>query len=133
MRAPFIAIAVVFSAVAVEIAPAEARPGVARSCLPGSLKTTLSQIESRFGPVQVISTHRPGAIVAGSGRPSRHANCQAVDFRPPQGQFQAVAAWLKRNHNGGLGTYSCGMNHIHIDNGPNYRWNHCVSRTGQRR
>lgn len=100
--------------------PAEAET----SCLPGSLKHTLAQIRSKFGSVQVISTSRPGARTP-NGKPSYHASCRAVDFNAPSGKYAAVVAWLKANHNGGLGTYSCGMSHIHIDNGPNYRWHTC--------
>jgi hypothetical protein len=48
-----------------------------------------------------------------------------VDFHPPAGTYSAVVAWLRQNHNGGVGTYSCGMNHIHIDNGPKIRFHKC--------
>lgn len=100
-------------------------------CLPGVLKTRLSQIRARFGSVRVISTFRRGARIAGSGRRSYHASCRAVDFLPPAGKYRAVVAWLKSNHFGGIGTYSCGMNHIHIDNGPSVRFHHCVNRRGR--
>jgi len=113
------------------IAPASARykpaqrPSTSVSCVPSELRQTLSEIESRFGRVQVISTNRPGAKVAGTGRRSKHADCRAVDFTPPRGKYQEVAAWLKQNHHGGVGTYSCGMHHIHIDNGSQVRWHKC--------
>ena len=100
-------------------------------CLPGVLKTRLSQIRSRFGSVRVISTFRRGARIAGSGRRSFHASCRAVDFYPPRGKYRAVVNWLKRNHFGGVGTYSCGMHHIHIDNGPRIRFHHCANRRGR--
>jgi uncharacterized protein YcbK (DUF882 family) len=45
-----------------------------------------------------------------------------VDFNPPPGRYRAVLAWLARNHDGGLGTYSGGFSHIHIDNGPRVRF-----------
>lgn len=102
-------------------------------CLPGALKRKLSQIRSKFGPVRVISTHRPGARIAGSGKRSLHSACRAVDFHPPRGQYRAVVAWLKANHGGGVGTYSCGMHHIHMDNGPRVRFHHCVGRSGRPR
>ena len=38
---------------------------------------------------------------------------------------------MKRNHSGGVGTYSCGMHHIHIDNGPHVRFHHCVNARGK--
>ncbi len=90
------------------------------SCLPDRLKKRMAQIEDRWGQVEIISTHRPGARVRGTGSPSRHANCQAVDFRPRSDTYQAVARWLREEHGGGVGTYSSG--HIHIDTGPQYRW-----------
>ncbi len=90
------------------------------SCLPGSLKQALADVRGRFGSIQVVSTHRPGAVIAGSHKPSYHRNCQAVDFRPPSGKYGAVAAYLKNTWSGGIGTYASG--HIHIDTGPSYRW-----------
>jgi len=102
---------------------------LAAGCLPGILKQRLAQISQKFGPVQVISSHRPGARIAGSGQPSLHGSCRAVDFNT-SGNYGAVVAWLKANHNGGVGTYSCGMNHIHIDNGPRVRFHNCVSANG---
>ena len=101
------------------------KPSSTRTCVPAALRQTLDEIEDRFGPVQVISTHRPGARIAGSGRRSKHADCQAIDFNPPRGKYGAVAAYLKANHHGGVGTYGCGMGHIHIDVGGNARWHKC--------
>jgi hypothetical protein len=105
------------------------------SCLPGSLKQALADVRGRFGSIQVVSTHRPGAVIAGSRKPSHHRNCQAVDFRPPSGKYGAVAAYLKNTWSGGIGTYASG--HIHIDTGPGYHWytgggSQKVARRGQR-
>lgn len=94
------------------------------SCLPKSLKTRLAQVRKTFGRIEVVSTHRPGARINGSGKTSYHANCRAVDFVPPSGKYRAVVRWLYANHEGGVGTYTC-MSHIHIDNGPNVRWSKC--------
>jgi uncharacterized protein YcbK (DUF882 family) len=92
-----------------------------RSALPPAvfrdLKQRLADVQRRFGPVRIISTHRPGAVIAESGRRSKHADCRAVDFAAPAGKHAQITNWLKANHNGGVGTYSCAMNHIHIDNG----------------
>ena len=96
------------------------------SCLPGNVKSALWQIQKKFGSIQVVSTHRPGARIAGSGRQSYHASCRAVDFKAPSGKHSAVVSWLKSNFSGGVGTYSCSMHHIHIDNGPQVRWHKCV-------
>ena len=95
-------------------------------CLPASVRGALVQVQKRFGHIQVVSTHRPGARIAGSGRQSYHASCRAADFSAPSGKHAAVVAWLKSNFSGGVGTYSCSMHHIHIDNGPYVRWHKCV-------
>lgn len=96
------------------------------ACMPSELKALLNRIEGRFGSVQVVSTDRPGARIAGSGRMSYHASCRAVDFNPPAGKYDAVVAWLHDNHGGGVGTYGCGMHHIHIDTGPKVHWHTCA-------
>jgi hypothetical protein len=103
---------------------AMAAPG--SGCLPGVLKQRLAQIRKKFGQVKIVSTFRRGARIRGSGKPSFHASCRAVDFHPPRGKYAAVARWLKANHGGGVGTYSCRMNHIHIDNGPRVRFHKCI-------
>ena len=100
-------------------------------CLPASIKSTLASIRSKFGPVTIVSTFRRGARIAGSGHMSYHASCRAVDFHPPKGKYSAVLAYLQKTHPGGLGTYSCGMHHLHIDNGPKVRFHHCVSASGR--
>lgn len=99
------------------------------ACLPGRLKAALADVQRRYGPVTVVSTMRRGARIGG-GRPSMHASCQAVDFRPARGTYGKVAAHLRRTWHGGLGTYSAG--HIHIDTGQNYRW-HTGGRSYARR
>lgn len=75
-----------------------------------------------------MSTYRRGARIAGTRKASYHASCRAVDFTPPRGKYRQVAKWLKSVHGGGVGTYSCGMHHIHIDNGPRIRFHKCVGR-----
>ena len=122
-----------FAAVPIDTSEAARRYSGSVGCLPSVLRTRLSQIRSRFGPVRIISTFRRGARIARTGRRSHHASCRAVDFHPPRGQYRAVVNWLKRNHSGGVGTYSCGMHHIHIDNGARVRYHHCVNRPGRSR
>lgn len=106
------------------------RSSVSGTCLPASIKRQIARLENRFGRIRVTSTFRRGARIAGTGRRSRHASCQAIDFNPPRGKYREVVNWLRANHNGGLGTYSCAMHHIHIDNGPRVRWHHCVGKNG---
>lgn len=90
-----------------------------RSCLTPAARALLGRIEAQFGPVQVISTCRPGARIAGSGRPSKHASGNAVDFNAG-GRKQAIVNWLRANHtSGGTMTYAR-MSHIHVDIGPRF-------------
>lgn len=112
---------------------AEAAKGASTSggCLPGAIKAKLNEIRSKFGPVTIVSTFRRGARIAGTGHMSYHASCRAVDFHPPKGKYSAVLAYLQKTHSGGLGTYSCGMHHLHLDNGPRVRFHHCVSASGR--
>ena len=108
------------------LSPAASAATSSTSCLPASVRATLGQIERKFGRIQVVSTHRPGARIAGTGNTSYHASCRAADFDAPRGKHAAVLSWLQSNFSGGIGTYSCGMHHIHIDNGPHVRWHKCV-------
>ena len=85
-------------------------------CLTSEARALLGRIQARFGNVQVISTCRPGARIATSGKRSKHASGQAVDFRVP-GRKKEVVSWLMANHqSGGTMTYS-DMDHIHVDVG----------------
>lgn len=93
--------------------------GASRSCLTPAARGLLNRIEAQFGPVQVISTCRPGATIRNTGRPSRHASGNAIDFNAG-GRKAAIVAWLRANHhNGGTMTYAR-MNHIHVDIGPRF-------------
>lgn len=94
---------------------------IPRSCLPQPLQAILGTIQALFGPLSIISTHRPGAVIAGTNRRSHHAHCNAVDFVPKRNK-QEVINYLKQNWNGGVGTYSGRMNHIHIDGGRRVRF-----------
>lgn len=91
-----------------------------RACLRPSARALLNRIESHFGRVHIISTCRPGAVIATSGRPSKHRYGLAIDFEPIHASKRAVVNWLIRNHhNGGTMTYS-DMGHIHVDIGPHF-------------
>ena len=100
-------------------APAISRelPEAPRACLTAAARALLDRIEQKFGAVQVVSTCRAGAIIAGTGRPSRHASGNAVDFKAGA-RKTAILDWLIANHRtGGVMTYA-GMDHIHVDIGP---------------
>lgn len=103
---------------------AEARPSkggasTSRACLTGSARALLSRIEQKFGKVQIVSTCRPGARIAGTGRISRHASGNAVDFNAGR-RKGAIIQWLIATHrSGGTMTYAH-MDHIHVDIGPRF-------------
>jgi hypothetical protein len=102
-------------------------PQAPRKCLTKPVHDLLDKVEARFGPVKVISTCRPGARIAGSGRISRHASGNAVDFEAGN-RKGAIINWLVANHKtGGTMTYP-DMSHIHIDIGQ-----HFVSLAGGRK
>jgi hypothetical protein len=101
-------------------AHSHAGAGTSRTCLQSSARALLNRIESQFGAVQIVSTCRPGAVIAGSGKPSKHRYGLAVDFNAPSGKKGAIVQWLiKNHHSGGTMTYA-GMNHIHVDVGPRF-------------
>lgn len=90
-----------------------------RSCLKAPAAALLARIEQQFGPVNVISTCRPGARIAGSGKPSKHGFGLAVDFDAGS-RKGAIVNWLRANHTaGGTMTYAR-MSHIHVDIGPRF-------------
>jgi hypothetical protein len=104
-----------------------ASAGTSRGCLTPSARALLGRIEGKFGAVKIISTCRPGATIAGSGRPSRHASGNAIDF-DAGGRKAQIVSWLVANHkSGGTMTYPA-MSHVHVDVGP-----HFVSLAGGRR
>jgi uncharacterized protein YcbK (DUF882 family) len=88
-----------------------------RGCLVPAARALLARIESQFGPVQVISTCRAGAVIAGSGRPSLHRYGMAFDFR--SANKSAVVRWLAANNSGGTMTYRH-SDHIHADVGRHF-------------
>ena len=93
--------------------------GTSRSCLTRDARALLNSIEAQFGRVEIVSTCRPGARIATSGRPSKHASGEAIDFRV-SGRKSKVVQWLIDNHgDGGTMTYS-DMDHIHVDVGSHF-------------
>lgn len=93
--------------------------GTSRSCLTSSARALLGRIEARFGAMQIISTCRPGARIAGTGHISRHASGNAIDFNAGS-RKGAVVNWLIANHkSGGTMTYA-GMSHVHVDIGHHF-------------
>lgn len=104
---------------AMTAAPSRGGATASRACLKPAAAALLARIESKFGPVKVISTCRPGARIAGSGKPSKHGFGLAVDFDAGS-RKQAIVSWLRANHTtGGTMTYAR-MSHIHVDIGPRF-------------
>ena len=104
---------------AVTVASRSGGGGASRGCLQAPAAALLARIEQQFGPVKVISTCRPGAVIAGSGKPSKHRYGLAVDF-DAGGRKAAIVNWLRANHtSGGTMTYAR-MSHIHVDIGPRF-------------
>ncbi len=89
--------------------------GNSSGCLSSEARGLLRRLQSRFD-VELISTCRPGARIATTGKVSKHASGQAIDFRVP-GRKKEVVNWLINNHHsGGTMTYN-DMDHIHVDVG----------------
>jgi uncharacterized protein YcbK (DUF882 family) len=106
---------------AAQTRPAEPRdpPYAPRTCLTPPALALLERIEERFGPVKLVSTCRPGATIAGTGRPSKHASGNAIDFDAGSRKDQIVEWLIANHHDGGTMTYA-DMNHIHVDIGPHF-------------
>jgi hypothetical protein len=86
------------------------------ACLKPEARALLERIEAEFGPMQIISTCRPGALIAGTGRISRHATGHAIDFEAGKRKADVVRWLIANHHAGGTMTYR-DMSHIHADIG----------------
>lgn len=104
--------------------------GVSTACLPGQLKSALAHVSANYGRVIVVSAHRRGARIAGTGRRSKHADCRAVDFHV-KGNRAGALKWLRRQPIEII-TYGGAMHHIHIATG-SYRGHHVVNGRGARK
>jgi uncharacterized protein YcbK (DUF882 family) len=90
-----------------------------RACLQPAARALLDRIEAEVGVMKIISTCRAGARIAGTGRISKHATGEAIDFEAGSRKAEVVR-WLIANHtSGGTMTYS-DMSHIHVDVGPHF-------------
>lgn len=87
-----------------------------RTCLAPRARALLAELETRFGRLVLVSTCRPGAVIAGTGRPSLHRYGKAIDFFAPRGRKAEVVRWLIGRRAGGVMTYR-DMAHIHADVG----------------
>ena len=105
-------------ALAVLASPASARDSVSRDCLTGETRAALAAAEAHFGVTfAIVSTCRPGAVIAGSGDPSWHRYGRAVDLLVPRGMSKAaVVGWFYAHVRGVVMTYR-NMGHVHFDTG----------------
>ena len=49
------------------------------SCTPAHLMSALKQVEAECGAAKIVSAHRPGARIAGTGRVSQHSFCNGTN------------------------------------------------------
>lgn len=84
-----------------------------RSCLTAQTRAILAALEARVGRVSIISTCRPGAVIAGTRRPSFHRYGMAVDFATPR---KAEAVAFLRSQPVLVMTYR-NMGHVHFNVG----------------
>lgn len=102
----------------------KARSTFNTSCLPYQIKAALEKANQACG-ITVISAHRPGARIAGTGHVSKHATCHAADFttKNPPCVLLALSDWR-----GKLSTDYSRVRHFHIDDGSYARFAHGGSR-----
>jgi rare lipoprotein A len=101
-----------------------AKASTSRSCLTPQTRAVLAGLERAVGPVRIVSTCRPGAVIRGTGRPSQHRYGRAVDFNTRN--KAAAIAWLRSR--AFVMTY-CGMSHLHFDTGTRRGYVGCGKRS----
>jgi Peptidase M15 len=101
-------------------AAAASNPNVPTECLPEALRAVLADVETRFGPVTIVSTthlhtanHTPGSI-----REKLHLGCKAVDIKTPHQPNEVIAFLRSRPEVGGINSYRNQV--IHFDLNANY-------------
>jgi hypothetical protein len=90
-----------------------------RNCLTSDTRAILESAEAHFNTrFIVVSTCRPGAVIAGTHDASQHRYGRAVDLLVPRGvSKRAVVRWLFAHAPGVTMTYAR-MAHVHFDTGP---------------
>lgn len=98
---------------------AEARATTDRGCLTADTRAVLEAAERQFGVRFVlVSTCRPGAVIAGTRHASQHRYGRAVDLKVPRSvSKRAVVRWLYAHARGVTMVYRS-MAHVHFDTGP---------------
>jgi hypothetical protein len=99
---------------AASVAAATQAQAHSSSCTPQHLVSALKQVEAECGSAKVVSGHRPGARIRGTGRVSQHSFCDgtrgAIDA-VFSNRACALAALRKTNYT--ILTYGS-SSHIHI-------------------
>ena len=90
-----------------------------RACLTADTRAVLDAAERHFNTrFALVSTCRPGAVIAGTRHASQHRYGRAVDLNVPNTVSKgAVVKWLYANAPGVTMIYR-GMSHVHFDTGP---------------
>jgi hypothetical protein len=101
----------ILAAVVAASTPARAHSS---SCTPSHLTSALKQVEAECGSAKIISAHRPGARIRGTGHVSQHASCDgthgAIDV-VFSNRACALSALRKTNYT--ILTYGS-SSHIHV-------------------
>lgn len=101
----------ILAAVVAASTPAQAHSS---SCTPSHLTSALKQVEAECGAAKIVSAHRPGARIRGTGHISQHAACDgthgAIDA-VFSNRACALSALRKTNYT--IITYGS-SSHIHI-------------------
>lgn len=87
---------------------------IAAYALPASVEGALARVESQCSGFKRLSECRPHSTIAGTGRPSLHRYCLAVDFRVDSYgcAYGALADWQH-----GLSMDGPSQRHIHLSDG----------------
>ncbi len=88
-------------------------------CLTPKMRNVWALVVAHWGPLRIVSTCRPGAMIRGTHYRSLHASGNAIDFNAPRGHKAEMVRWLHIHTLGGVMTYS-NFSHIHIDVGPRF-------------
>jgi uncharacterized protein YcbK (DUF882 family) len=88
-------------------------------CLPEALRTVLTELQSRFGPVTIVSTTQlhTDNHSAGSARASMHSACKAVDFKTSHEPQDVMAFLRSRPEVGGVNSYRNKVIHFDLNAG----------------
>ena len=93
-------------------------------CTPLQLKSAITKVAKKFGPVRVHSTHRWPLENKRKGGKSKsyHLSCRAVDFSVKGGNSKEITNYLKSMWEVGGYSYYPRGNFYHIDTGPRRTW-----------